>query len=83
MTCHPTLLLAYFSAIFFIQVKVVLELYQKKKVVLEQLPMVFRTFCNVFISGQVILVFPKPNSCSLFFFCNSKQDHVNAKKSIL
>jgi len=46
--------------------------------VLEKLYMVFKTFCNIFISSHVILVFPKHNN-SRVFWCNSRRNHSNRK----
>lgn len=50
MTCHLTLFLAYFLSHFY------LVLIQNRGV-LEQLSMVFGTFCNVLYLSYVILVF--------------------------
>jgi len=52
-----------------------LVLIQNKRV-LEHLPMVFGTFCNVLYLSHVILVFPKHNSFRVFW-CNSRRNHAN------
>jgi len=69
MTCHLTLFFAYFSV-------VLVMFWSKIDEFLEQLPMVYRKFCNVFISSHVILVF-RNQVILRCFWCNSMQNHAN------